>query len=1711
LICTPQGPYCAAYPVDGQQGSFYFPTFSSIGIFTPVDGKNVQTGDLRCATTPSRIIPRDEMGTSNRLFYSASPQYTGGFNPNGATSSEKFFAYEARNWNTYSLLDGTGQFSAQFWRRASALRIASADYEQSFVRNAGNRMPAWITHLDINNGISWSAWDLELISSQCVNTPFTDRFGAAIPTCLKQYYVRTPSAYAQGPVQSPYSRIDFADAGLYTFNGIGVNPIGVGRSVCQVDCGILGPDFQCNLAGTKCECIPPLYPVMAADGVSITSCSKGQPTQWDWDWPMPQLSHLSNFGANSVYRPVDNARGMCFTDISGALLANATSGVTGRMAWCREYGGLTFTERCSGHGWHLQYRNERDDYPTVVDMDCRCDSGWSGKRCHAQCWRLSTNDTCFTVTHHSCDMVGYKRSSISSGVCVPNNLITISPIVSFFTDAYANNGGVVYQANSFDKLEPSTQNLLDNPPPPKAEPYNFRSVLNDPICYFDAATFRLPNSLSSLAARPVSNFWFAPGTLLNFLCERTYVNLVLADGPVEYRKTRGFVPLKFAVVDESNYPCNVATSSDSNTALRNSSTNPCAYGTNPLTNPLHIGEPSGYVPIRDPVNYNTAGIDRHILMILNDNGNTFNTRYFSYYQSTKDRTPMAESDYSNRDNRNTQYIANFLAVGSPYPGSRALRTVKAENTAIGQAITFEQYLDASAFSGYEVNGQGPPSVIIARCKGTNIEVVPGQPCAPVACKAGTAGRFCEIICTACNSDQHCDDGRLGTGQCVCDNPLAFLNTNTLQCSTQGCGNANNLCSGAGVCISSGIEPFCSCNAGFDGIACQIDRSSGAYNVSAGSQVYDECDCSVLWRDYQLVDRLHPIPAGLAILSDFSPLLAPLAAPILYNGVVNVGGSDQARQMCHKDALCVGFAMHILTDYWRQTGQIDVGISVYRAIFFYQTNNANAPVNGGVVFPSGISVEFHSVSRYEGYACPSSQLQVQPFYYNTYYTTVQTYCQQLLQAYALANPSGTPISQSACSSNDMFVSHWRYQGHLARLSPNANCVLAPSLYSQETYCRGSRCPTNGNVPCSGVGVCQQVNQNYQCACEKFTSATSTGALGLNGNPRFLGNSCQFSVSTLCVQPQAATICSDNPSRCRPRLVFNSNFFNGDSLDVSNSTDYIPFCDCAGTNLQGTYCEQSRCGLLSGGCKSLSAAAGDCVLQNPSTQEYACVCQQSAIGRYCEIEASSCLNRALQLKCSAQGDCLEKDINHARPWCNCRNGAFGEFCENSDCPSDVMVPGHGQCVNRQLEFCYDVYQGVRCEVDRCALWDGEVQIDRNGLPSTCSCKRDGWSNKFQNATVPSCWPQCPVLNGQMCGVFEQEPHGCNQNELGGLRYALCVCAEGYIQVDHPSLPGVKVCEKYCKHGSVPSNWDPASPTPCVCDASTGFDILMNSPRCDHPICANDGVYDVATRTCVCPPPFSAFNKCTTNSCGAGNSVTLWTDAFATSKYRCQCVNPYKPRFENAPFDCAGSACGLNGYLNPFYTTATSPANLCLCTGRWRSNCTSLTNVCSYCTTSTCLNNGVALQSNPKLCVCPVPFANGPLGLCEISACAGNSQTLSVVSGRCVCAPGFQGPLCGESLCQNQGIFNAVSQRCVCPSTAAGFFCDVLLIDYFPIAPGLRPSSSSTGGPPIGIAMSSTASGPVAPPAKSHASPRFADVDWLWLHTLACALAATLLMLG
>lgn len=451
-------------------------------------------------------------------------------------------------------------------------------------------------------------------------------------------------------------------------------------------------------------------------------------------------------------------------------------------------------------------------------------------------------------------------------------------------------------------------------------------------------------------------------------------------------------------------------------------------------------------------------------------------------------------------------------------------------------------------------------------------------------------------------------------------------------------------------------------------------------------------------------------------------------------------------------------------------------------------------------------------------------------------------------------------------------------------------------------------------------------------------------------------------------------------------------------------------------------------------------GDCVRQGDNS--YKCVCQRGAIGQFCEIDASACLFN--DLKCSSAGICRPPDRFNSKPYCECQEGFSGEFCQDSLCPPDVMVPGRGICLNRALQRCFAPFSGSRCQNNDCGRYNGTVVVDSDNIPAGCSCYKPNFDNTRNNVVVATCWPQCPVLDGSLCGAFHQQPHVCAQTQgLDELRAAECQCAQGYIRVPHPTRTNVFVCEKYCRNGEVEVDWNPLTPSPCECSDATGFDTFNNSPRCDNPICANQGTFLVTTQQCDCLRPWTSFDRCRSHSCGSRGAPVPWLNVTeASSPFKCECRAPYAPQFRQNPFDCSGTVCGVNGQLNPFYTAALSKHLWCTCSGKYKSDCTNPAG-CQYCSITTCLNNGFSSPSAKSLCICPFPFVNGPKGICESTIC-NLETTASSASGLCNCKPGFLGQQCETALCRNGGRFDIDSGICLCSSGFFGTTCDVFYLD-------------------------------------------------------------------
>lgn len=761
-------------------------------------------------------------------------------------------------------------------------------------------------------------------------------------------------------------------------------------------------------------------------------------------------------------------------------------------------------------------------------------------------------------------------------------------------------------------------------------------------------------------------------------------------------------------------------------------------------------------------------------------------------------------------------------------------------------------------------------------------------CNPPACPPNLHGSHCDLTCPTCSAVNSACVISENSVSCGCTDPTQLIDLLGIACTNKHCGvDRSNLCSGSGVCIQGYQYEYCMCDRGRNGSQCEFTQSNG-----------DECDCGVRWDNGHVVDSKTPLPSGIYILDDCGGM--PYCPSIGYlgrngfvgSGAVPVGSVEQAQYLCYKDGFCDGFTITNVLQYWSMTSQPQHPNPVFIAIFF-SSRVGITPLTAADV---SSSTRFYLIDRSSAYRCTSLNFDLQ-FYYSMQgfqnVANIYQYCRSNVNYTVFLPPCN--VDQSYWPTR-----YYRYVGHLARASPNAGCDLLPVIYDPYSYCGVSRCLTVGyNQPCNGNGYCvQDADNSYSCQCKTFfTSNIDSSRYGLNGQPAWIGSACQFSVAELCVAGQEAVLCSGYQQACKAKKAWDGEFFLLNFADGFHD-DYIPACDCTGLPAKGQYCEETLCGTS---CQLLGPDSGSCML-NPTTGAYACQCGVNALGTYCEIDASACVYNGLQ--CAGHGTCI---VNGTTTNCICSEGFKGVHCENSDCPSSLMIPGHGDCTNNILTRCFPVYTGTRCEVDNCAFWGGYAK-------STSSCVCDssiGYANLFNGAVVPTCWPQCPtpINSSIVCG--DPTSH-CYQHQSDSSRYAECQCGSQYIL-----NPSTGLCTGRCGiHGTYSTSLK-------KCQCNTGY----TGSLCDQSVCSNGGVYSFELGQCSCPEPYTTQSQCTQNTCGNNGVVIGWETANATSLFQCSCRDPYRPFDETEPFNCAGDLCGDMGTLYPFWQFQTRD-KWCVC---------------------------------------------------------------------------------------------------------------------------------------------------------------------------------------
>jgi hypothetical protein len=232
-------------------------------------------------------------------------------------------------------------------------------------------------------------------------------------------------------------------------------------------------------------------------------------------------------------------------------------------------------------------------------------------------------------------------------------------------------------------------------------------------------------------------------------------------------------------------------------------------------------------------------------------------------------------------------------------------------------------------------------------------------------------------------------------------------------------------------------------------------------------------------------------------------------------------------------------------------------------------------------------------------------------------------------------------------------------------------------------------------------------------------------------------------------------------------------------------------------------------------------------------------------------------------------------------------------------------------------------------------------------------------------------------------------------------------------------------------VPTGWTAQNQLPCVCSPTTGFDINNGlSPRCDHPVCNNQGTYNGSQ--CICIPPYNSFTNCLTSFCTIAQptaTVIPWVQS--SSAFKCSCPVPSAPSDPLNPFDCTGSVCGNFGIPNFNYGGIAE--NACFCKGLYRTVCnvTANTTACDYCGGSFCQNNGYVSSSNIDVCTCGFPFFGTD---CTENQCVNGLASATI--NACVCNSGWVSLLCDHPACTH-GTFT--NNTCVCDSSWTGSLCD------------------------------------------------------------------------
>jgi hypothetical protein len=562
------------------------------------------------------------------------------------------------------------------------------------------------------------------------------------------------------------------------------------------------------------------------------------------------------------------------------------------------------------------------------------------------------------------------------------------------------------------------------------------------------------------------------------------------------------------------------------------------------------------------------------------------------------------------------------------------------------------------------------------------------------------------------------------------------------------------------------------------------------------QVYSSfnCDCGIIWNDGWPVGRHyhayydHPVTR-----------------------------IEQIQHICYLDLNCTGIAYNPIL----QEG------------YLLQYSSSNSAVPGQSWLANAV---FKSIDRNSLYRCSSMTLD--PFYYYFHDHTVRELIEDLYCPVRLENDNSccwdssvSPTTLSGCTADPTTnaqarlhglawitsaTTYWNLHGHRRRHSPNANCLLTPTLWTAASNCLIPQegCYTTGGtngIPCNSNGVCIPNPNNstglyktpYICDCFNNTAGAFSDPSNSNAIvPKFIGNACGKSTTVFCTSAgNTDELCNGHATRCRPSRV---------SVPLTPTADYQPACMCdnatalgpwpalTALNTGGQYCSINRCDEANS-CQILSSSS---VCSYDSTiHDWKCSCGTGFVGRHCQYPATECLTGSVI--CSGHGVCVAPDFtgtapgtitnfNNTKPWCSCTTPfTTGPKCSLYTCNTTRITAGHGHCnpTNGAFIDCYPpIFKTVDttkplCDKDVCAAVGGTATLGTPTVAASCDC----------GLSIPDptfvCKAPCVQWLGETCGPGASAEVNTCEYINGDMslnvftRKSDCVCGNGFVRVGIP----------------------------------------------------------------------------------------------------------------------------------------------------------------------------------------------------------------------------------------------------------------------------------------------------------------------------------------